>query len=204
MLEWSATTLVQVADDYDREMGDSGAPLDSRFGRYLAQRLDGLWDEDRDDPAAFVIWAWNIATPPVMAPGYVRVRPDLTAVRLIPAESDRRLLVEIVTPVQHGQLAAGARPPYSVRDWEADPYEYSNGPRALYAPEDESKPALLLTGTLRLPAEDWPLPKPAGTWPAEELLIDDAKRAVTVACECINQAAGPRIAALIGAEGAAW
>ncbi|MFD5079606.1 hypothetical protein [Streptomyces sp. NPDC058371] len=42
MTTWSTTTLVRVADDYDREMGDSNASLDSRFGRYLTQRFDGL------------------------------------------------------------------------------------------------------------------------------------------------------------------
>ncbi|MFD3700701.1 hypothetical protein ACFWUZ_31995 [Streptomyces sp. NPDC058646] len=204
MTDWSATTLVRVADDYDREMGDTGAPLDSRFGRYLTQNLDGLWEEDRKDPIAFLAWAWSIATPPIMSPGYVRVRPDLGAVRLVQSQYDGRLVVVIETPVQHGQLAQGVRPPYTVRDWETDRYSHSDGPQALQAPEDESKPTLLLTATLRLPADGWTLHQPAGTWPVEELLIDDAKQAVALAVQQINASAGHQVAKLIGDEGAHW
>jgi hypothetical protein len=203
--DWSSTTLVRVADDYDREMGDSNAPLDSRFGRYLAQRLDDLWDDDRTDPAAFLVWAWHVATPPIMSPGYVRIRPDLGSVRLTQSQEDGRLLVVIETPVQHGQLAPSVRPPYTVRDWETDRYSYSSdGPSALQDPEDESKPALLLTATLRLPADGWTLHRPAGKWPVEELLIDDAKQAVAVAVAGINRDAGPMVAKLVGAEGGHW
>lgn len=206
MTDWSGTTLVRVADDYDREKSDSGAPLDSRFGRYLAQRLKDLWEEDRADPKAFLVWAWHVATPPIMSPGYVRIRPDLGAVRLTQSEADGRLLAEITTPVGHGQLAQSVRPPWDVRDWETERYSYSSdgNHRPLQAPEDESKPALLLSATLRLPADGWTLHKPAGTWPVEELLIDDAKQAVAVAVQNINRDAGHRIAKLIGDEGGAW
>ncbi|MFJ4745411.1 hypothetical protein [Streptomyces sp. NPDC088775] len=206
MTAWSSTTLVAVADNYDREMGDSNAPLDSRFGRYLAQHMNDLWEEDRTDPKAFLVWAWNVGTGPIMSPGYVRVRPDLGSVRLTQSQEDGRLLVVIETPVQHGQLAQNVRPPYSaMRDWEPDRYSYSSdGPSRLQDPEDESKPALLLSATLRLPTDDWKLHQPAGKWPVEELLIDDAKQAVAVAVAGINDIAGPRVAKLIGAEGGHW
>jgi hypothetical protein len=202
---WTTTTLVAIADDYDREMSDTNAPLDSRFGRYLTQNLDNLWEEDRDDPKAFAVWAWSVATGPIMSPGYVRHRPDLSSVRLTQSQYDGRLLVEITTPVRHGQLAAPARPPYAVRDWEEDRHDFSSDRfRGAYAPEDESQPALLMSAVLRLPADDWTLHKPAGSWPVEELLIDDAKNAVTVAVQNINRTAGTRIAALIGSEGGKW
>ncbi|MCS0605994.1 hypothetical protein NX794_33020 [Streptomyces sp. LP11] len=206
MTPWSSTTLVRVADDYDREMSDTNAPLDSRLGRYLAQHMDDLWDEDRTDPAAFLTWAWRVATGPIMSPGYVRIRPDVGAVRLIQSQEDSRLLVEVETPVQHGQLAPNVRPPYAVvRDWETDRYAYSSdGPSPLQAPEDESKPALLLAATLRVPADGWALHRPAGKWPVEELLIDDAKQALAVAVEAVNRAAGPMVAKLVGAEGGHW
>ncbi|MFE4056676.1 hypothetical protein ACFXP3_10330 [Streptomyces sp. NPDC059096] len=202
---WSGTTLVRIADDYDRDTGDTGAPFDSRFGRYLVQLLDGLWDDEHTDPAAFLVWAWHVATPPAMSPGYVRIRPDLGAVRLTQSREDGRLLVEIETPLQHGQLAQNVRPPYAaVRDWETD-YSYaSDGPHPLQSPEDESKPALLLAATLRLPADGWTLHRPAGKWPVEELLIDDAKQAVAAAVRGINADAGPRVAKLVGAEGGHW
>ncbi|MFC6364257.1 hypothetical protein, partial [Nonomuraea thailandensis] len=127
MTGWSSTTLVRIADDYDREMGDSNAPLDSRYGRYLTQCMNDLWDEDRTDPAAFLVWAWSVGTGPIMSPGYVRIRPDVGAVRLTQSQEDGRLLVEVETPVQHGQLAPGALAPYAAaRDWEPDPYAYSS------------------------------------------------------------------------------
>ncbi|WP_431776497.1 hypothetical protein [Streptomyces cucumeris] len=205
MTDWSSTTLVRIADDYDREMGDSNAPLDSRFGRYLSQHMDDLWDDDRTDPAAFLAWAWRVGTGPIMSPGYVRIRPDLGSVRLTQSQEDGRLLVVIETPVQHGQLAQSVRPPYSMRDWETDRYDYSSdGYSRLQDPMDESKPALLLSATLRLPADGWELHQPAGKWPVEELLIDDAKQAVEVAVRHINAEAGPRVAKLIGAEGGHW
>ncbi|MEU2076608.1 hypothetical protein [Streptomyces sp. NPDC013489] len=207
MTSWTTTTLVAIADDYDREMSDTGAPLDSRLGRYLAQHMDDLWDEDRTDPKAFLVWAWRVATGPIMSPGYVRIRPDLGAVRLTQSQEDGRLLVEIETPVGHGQLAQSVRPPYSaMRDWEIDRYAYSSDGShlPLQAPEDESKPALLLAATLRLPADDWTLHQPAGKWPVEELLIDDAKNALAVAVTGINDIAGHRVAKLIGSEGGRW
>jgi hypothetical protein len=204
MTNWS-TALVRVAEDHDREMSDSNAPLESRYGSYLAQHLDDLWEEDRTDPKAFLVWAWRIATGPVMSPGYVQIRPDISAVRLAQSESDGRLLVEVGTPVGHGQLAQGVRPPYTMRDWESDPYSYSSdGPQRLQAPKDESRPALLLSAVLRLPADDWTLYQPTGKWMAEELLIDDAKRAVAAAVEHINSDAWHRIAKLIGDEGGHW
>ncbi|MFF4902594.1 hypothetical protein [Streptomyces sp. NPDC001068] len=205
MTAWSSTALVAVADDYDREMGDTGAPLDSRFGRYLTQHMDGLWDEDRTDPAAFLAWAWNVATGPVMSPGYVRIRPDLRSVRLTQSQHDRSLLLLIETPVQHAQLAPGVRPPYVMRDWEPDRYASFDGNHLpLHDPEDDSKPALLLSATLRLPAGGWTLHQPSGKWPVEELLIDDAKQAIAVAVRHINREASPRIAKLIGDEGGQW
>uniref|UniRef100_UPI003F494EC6 hypothetical protein n=1 Tax=Streptomyces sp. CA-136453 TaxID=3240050 RepID=UPI003F494EC6 len=207
MTTWSSITLVRVADDYDREMGDSNAPLDSRFGRYLTQHMDDLWDEDRTDPAAFLVWAWRVATGPIMSPGYVRIRPDLGAVRLTQSQEDGRLLVEIETPVGHGQLAQSVRPPYSaMRDWEIDRYAYSSDGNhlPLQAPHDESQPALLLAATLRLPTDGWTLHQPAGKWPVEELLIDDAKNAIAVAVAGINDIAGHRVAKLIGSEGGHW
>lgn len=205
MTEWSTTTLVAIAEDYDRHAGDTNAPLDSRFGRYLTQRIEDLWEEDRDDPADFLVWAWNVATPPIMSPGYIRIRPDLSAVRLTRSQYDGRLLLEITTPIGHGQLAKGARPPYAMRDWETDRYEYTSDRfRSLQAPEDESKPALLLSGVLYLPADDWTLHQPTGKWAVEELLVDDAKQAVAVAVKNINRVAGHQIAALIGSEGGHW
>ncbi|MDX2692217.1 hypothetical protein [Streptomyces ipomoeae] len=204
MTDWSTTTLVAINDEYDRDAGDSNAPLDSRFGRYLTQRIEDLWEEDRDNPADFLCWAWAVATPPIMAPGYVRIRPDLKGVRLSRSQYDGRLLLEITTPVGHGQLAKGVRPPYAVRDWEIGRFSGGDRFQPLHAPEDESKPALLLSAVLALPADDWPLHQPAGKWPLEELLVDDAKNAVAVAVEHINRTAGHQIAALIGSEGGHW
>lgn len=203
MTTWSSTTLVRITDGYDREFADNGSALNSRLGNYLKQHLDGLWDEERRTAEAFVAWAWSVATSPIMEPGYVVRRPDLGAVRLIRSQYDGRLLVEVETPIGHGQLAPAVRPPHHVRDWEAD--RYATGSRqVLYAPEDEAKPALLLSGLLRLPAVDWPLPTPAGDWPIEELLIDDAKNSLAVAVEHINRIAGPQVAKLIGDEVGHW
>ncbi|WP_030018036.1 hypothetical protein [Streptomyces monomycini] len=71
-------------------------------------------------------------------------------------------------------------------------------------PEDESRPALLLSATLRLPASDGALHQPAGAWACEERLIDDAEQAVAAAAKHINRVASRRIAALLGDEAGRW
>ncbi|TLQ39008.1 hypothetical protein [Streptomyces marianii] len=205
MTDWSTTTLVRIDDPYDRNRSDTGAPLDSRFGRYLARRVNELEDDERTNPVDFLIWAWNIATPPVMSPGYVRIRHDLKAVRLDHSEEDRSLLLAVEVPVRHHILPRGNRPPYNVSDWEEN---HHFGPpesyRPHYPPRDESRPALLLSAVLRLPAADWTLHKPGDWSRVEEFLVDDAKQAVATAVDHINRTAGPRIAALLGDEGGAW
>ncbi|WP_435059508.1 hypothetical protein [Streptomyces sp. bgisy060] len=205
MTDWPSTTLVRINDEYDREMSDTGAPLDSRFGRYLAQRVHHLDGDARTNPTDFLCWAWSVATPPVMAPGYVRIRPDLKAVRLVHAEADRSLLLEVDVPLQHHLLTREVRPPYTVQQWEEETsYGSHEEPRHHYEPRDERRPALMVSATLRIPAADWKLHQPGDWTQLEELLVDDAKNAVTVAVDHINHAAGPQIAALLGNEGGQW
>ncbi|GCD41929.1 hypothetical protein [Streptomyces paromomycinus] len=205
MTVWAATTVVTVADRHDLARDQAEAPFGTRFGCCLARHLDGLAEQNHGDPVAFAVWSWTVATAPLIRPGYVRVRPDLSAVRLTRSRDEGRLLVEVDIPVPHGQLAASARPPYEVRDWEPEgPHSRCAEPRRLKVPADESRPALLLSATLRLPASDGALHQPAGAWAREEELVEDAEQAVAVAAKHINRVAGRRIAALLGDNAGRW
>ncbi|WP_030018035.1 hypothetical protein [Streptomyces monomycini] len=104
MTVWAATTVVTVAHRHDRVTDQAKIPFGTRFGRCLARHLDGLKEEDRTDPVAFAIWAWSVATAPVMRPDYVCIRPDLSSVRLIRSQDNGRLLVRSAFPFHTGSL----------------------------------------------------------------------------------------------------
>jgi hypothetical protein len=69
--------LWRVDDAHDLDQASDGF---SRFGAYLSTRthdLDLEWSAPADRAFSFACWAWRIATPPVMSPGYVRLGPAI-------------------------------------------------------------------------------------------------------------------------------
>ncbi|WP_369380359.1 hypothetical protein [Streptomyces sp. cg36] len=200
--DFGPTTLAIIDEQYDLDRASDGR---SRYGVYLHQQNlgDWFWD-DEIDPADFARFAWHVATGPIMSPAYVKTRPDLGPIRIVRAEDDGAPLVEVEVPLRHSALTREIRPPYRVGDWDYGPLDLDGGDyRALLIPRDETKPALLITSTLRVPAGDWITHRPSGELKGEAL-VDDAKAAVTLLAAAINEKVGPTVAALLGDETGRW
>ncbi|MFF4574860.1 hypothetical protein [Streptomyces sp. NPDC001410] len=199
---WAPSTLVRV-DDYDARNASDGR---SRYGAYLAARLDWFHEYGVPDqplsPAEFAAAAWTVATSPVMSPGYVRIRPDLSGITSAFSEDgEGRLLFEIQVPLDHYDLRAECRSriPRAWRDWQPGSVldTDSSGPYRPRREPDSQRPALLTTAVMRLVAEDtWGLVTPQHT--TGDGLVDDANRAIAVLAANINEHGGPMVAALRG------
>ncbi|MDT3396146.1 hypothetical protein RKE29_05740 [Streptomyces sp. B1866] len=200
MSYWTPTTLVRVDDDYDRDRASDGY---SRFGVYLAQRPDWFHESGEPDTPLgaeeFAAAVWQVATGPVMSPGYVHTRPDLGAVRILHREDGAGLLAVVDVPLPHS--AVRSRLPYAWRDWEKDRYSLADdgdgGYRQLVAPGDD-RPAVLVTAQVRAPL-DGALLAPTAT--RGRGLTADAKTAVRVLAGQVNAVAGPMVAALTTGPG---
>ena len=75
-------------DEYDREHASDGV---SRYGHYvrsaarsglMAECWDGTWDDDQVRRVRFACAAWETASSPVMAPGYIRRHPRVLSGRV--------------------------------------------------------------------------------------------------------------------------
>ncbi|KPI12060.1 hypothetical protein OK074_2681 [Actinobacteria bacterium OK074] len=191
---WGPTTLVRVDHEYDARNASDGS---SRYGAYLAARLDEFHEygepEQPLSAGEFAATVWRVATSPVMSPGYVRVRPDLTSVTPRFSEDGEYLFFDLHVPLQHHDLEARHRIAYTWRDWQ--PGEGSSGPYRPSWEPDSKHPAVLTTTVVRIVADDtWRLVAPQHT--RGRGLLDDAKRAVAVLVENINKHGGPLVAAL--------
>ncbi|MDX3867266.1 hypothetical protein [Streptomyces europaeiscabiei] len=194
MSDWNPTTLVRVDREYDRRNADSRSG--SRFGSYISARTEELDSEDRTDRAEFTAWAWRIATPPVMSPGYIDIRPDLSIT--FDRDEDGDPVVKVTVPLRHQALAREHRPGYEVGDWEVDQYGgHDSKYRQLWAPAFIKRTAVLASATMLVPAKDWDLFVPSDR---AEQLVDDAQQAVETAARLINEYVGPQVADLLGAS----
>ncbi|MFE2729197.1 hypothetical protein [Kitasatospora sp. NPDC059327] len=113
MPAWSPTTLVCVNHRYDRQNADHAGG--SRYADYVLQKASAFncWRDQKDlDPVRFGGEAWQIATGPVMYPGFVQTRPDLASVRVYLDDYEGAMVVEVPVPMSHGHLAGADRWPY--------------------------------------------------------------------------------------------
>jgi len=85
--------LLWVNDSYDREYASDGV---SRYGAYLRQRATQFLDPWEDVPTTeaslFAAIAFEIASGPVMSPGYVGSHPRVTDLRLHCDDDGRRAI----------------------------------------------------------------------------------------------------------------
>ncbi|MFJ1707852.1 hypothetical protein [Kitasatospora sp. NPDC088346] len=180
MPEFGPRTLAYVDDAYDKSRASDGH---SRYGAYLAQHAHLLHDDDQPlTPVAFASVAWMVATSPIMYPGYVRIRPDLTDLTTTVSD-DYRLALRITVPLRHHALT---RRPARVLDWQAehDPWADRRW-LALEAPEQTDRPALLTTATLLIPVATERLTTPTTAAPGRAM-TRDAKQAMRVLVEIVN------------------
>lgn len=169
-----------VNDTYDR---DNASDRVSRYGAYLAQNTT-LFSDD-GVPTADVAWfafsAWEIATSPIMTPGYVHTHP-----RVIGAEphwdEDGRpaLTVRLVAP--HPPRVLDALGP-NVRTWEpqrsvgGDVYAWTE-------PWNNDRLSAYTTLTVRVPIATDVLPTPRYRSGIPDTAT--AKLAVKTVCAVVN------------------
>ncbi|MER7937885.1 MULTISPECIES: hypothetical protein [unclassified Streptomyces] len=191
-ITWTADRLVGVDDEYDRENG-------SRYDTYLKKNQTGIaasqWD-DGLDPVRFAVDVWNIATGPIMVPGYIRVRPDLFAVKIHRDEWDGHLYAEIRLPLPQHSLS-GPRLSSEWRDWEPERFQHGVPEEFTRLGEPETSgvtKAILTTTTVLIPGRDWALVTPTALEGAT--MYEEARRAVALVCDHINREAATVIGAL--------
>jgi len=188
--------IARVNDEYDLEYSSSG---DGRLATYLRDHRDRMFEENRDDDVRVLAWAWGVATPPVMAPGYIRIRPDLFSLRLGREEWDGELFAEARFPIPHHQLQGQV--PYRVKDWETeglagDPFSYREEPCA--SDGAANRTFFVAEGRLRIPV-DAKFPHISPKAP-----VDEVKEALREVVDYLNENLAPQVDAARGIAGAAW
>jgi hypothetical protein len=138
-----------VDEDYDREYASDGvsrywSSLRRRSGQF---RWDGMVTRD---PELFALTAFEIGSPPIMSPGYVRHHPRVQHVTRLRDDYGRyALAVDLAAP-----LPAGAPDYLSGWSWAGWCEDQGWAP-----PWDNDRPAAYTTLTIRMPVSaDW-LPK---------------------------------------------
>ena len=193
---WRRGLIARVDDTYDQEYGSG---RNGRLATYLRDHRDRMFEEDRDNQIRVLVWAWEVATSPIMAPGYVRLRPDLFSLRLGREEWDGALFAEARFPLRHHQLQG--RVPYKVTDWATDGLAGEPFPD-LYEPSAADSAAnrtfLLAEGRLRVPVE--------AKFPhiSQEAPVDEVKEALHEVVRYLNEELAPHVDAALGIEGASW
>lgn len=197
-INWTDQRLVDVNREYDRERASNGH---SRYGEYLRLNASLFRDAWRDepapvkDPAEFAVHAWRVATGPIMAPGYARIRPDLHGVTLHRDENDHSLYAEIRVPLRHHHLHVGQkRLPYTGQDWDAERYD-APFPE-LEEPRATKRPTVLTSAVVRVPGREWTgLITPSAY--EGRTLTNEAMEAVSVVVQHVNADAAPIVARVL-------
>ncbi|MFD7643010.1 hypothetical protein ACFV4P_20400 [Kitasatospora sp. NPDC059795] len=174
MPDFTRSTLAIVDDVADRRDASDGR---SRFGAYLARNA-GLLHDDGDPLSAreFAFSVWQVATAPVMSPGYVRHRPDLHGLTLVTHGEDMdQVALRIDVPLRHHHLAT--RPDHRLADWQRDTWTTTDGFTALTEPHSTGRPALLATAAVLLPVPSHVLVTPTATTPGHDMTAQ-AKNAI--------------------------
>ena len=146
-----STAAFWIDDDYDREYASDGI---SRYWAYLRRRAGEFrWDgTPTDDPELFALTAFEIGSPPVMAPGYIRCHPRIQHVARHRDDSGRyALAVDLAAP-----LPATAPSCLGGRSWAGWCQDQGWSP-----PWDNDRPAAFTTLTIRMPVSASWLPKAA-------------------------------------------
>ncbi len=191
----AAGRVCWVDADWDRSQASDGV---SRYGAYLrghTSLFDPWHGEDASDgitqdPGEFAIAAFDVATGPIMSPGYIAWHPRVLAYTVSHGDNpDPRRLVCKVTLATALPLWLGSPwrswTEYLGRDWREP---------------DQDRHAALASLVLRWPLAVAGLPHPST--PARPGLpnLADAKASVRALVAAINATAGPVLAKLEGGE----
>jgi len=162
----------------------------------MAECWDGSYDHELTRRVLFAATAWETATGPVMAPGYVRYHARVRRARLECNWWDATLagLVDLVVPwtaplARSSDWQCGAW----WRDWPSDSL---GGEEYFHEPGDEDRsqyPYLLTTAQLLFPLPGLPLPA-APSGPDEAVTV--ARETVGVLVAALNDVVTPVIETL--------
>jgi hypothetical protein len=184
--------------EYDR---DYASPGPSRFAVYVqdaAPTFEPWTDESRQVELA--AWAWNVATPPVMAPGFVRYHRRIASASLARSNWDASLVaqVELVTspPAALDGLLDWGSPWH---DWPVE--TWGDGPRWLEPSSQDLAARYYMLTTVRLqftiPHDGLPAVPPDGAPPLTPAqLVAESRHAVQVVVSELNKVVAPVIAKL--------
>jgi hypothetical protein len=150
-----STRPFTIDEDYDANYATSG----SRFAAYLSGRAQ--WFSDLTDTAVptadvtrFAEYAFRIALPPIMTPGYIRTHPRIQDVTADRDQDDRlAIAVSFAAPLPGPAAAAIAG-----RGWHEWNHDHRTG--AWFAPERNDRPTAYSLITVRVPIVSDPLPTP--------------------------------------------
>jgi hypothetical protein len=162
--EKAMTEAFWVDHDYDRENASDGV---SRYGAYVRDRDFDPWT-DQDQHVELAVFAWQVATTPVMSPGYVRRHPRIARAALERSDWDGSLiaLVDLVMPQpRHLSYLRSDDDRGCWRDWPSE-YSFATGTDNWFEPVGEDlarDPYLLCTASLRFTVPPAGLAKLPGT-----------------------------------------
>ncbi len=197
------TSAFWIDYGYDADHASDGI---SRYGAYVrsatstvfAECWDGTWDDPGGRAARFAAAAWQTATGPVMAPGYIREHPRVLSARVEVNTWDGSLFgaVELATP--------WPVPLARTRDWQGGqwwqtwPVEHRLGGPDFYREPDDRD---LTRGPYLLAKARMLFPLTPGGLPAAPDGPDDhpegkARTAAEALVAAMNSAVTPVIGAL--------
>lgn len=184
--------LLWIDHEHDRTSASDGV---SRYGAYLRQRA--AWFRDLDTAAQFAATAWCVATSPVMTPGLVRMRSDLTGVTLGFDEAGEGILRATVrVPLtRHRLRGTNERLGYPVADWHIEHSWDPDGPRYEEPRASRNHAAVLVTAAVIIPLNTAHLPH-IDIEHCDPIDHTAATRAVLELAAQINERGGPLVDAL--------
>ncbi|MGW7445646.1 hypothetical protein [Kitasatospora sp. NPDC054795] len=194
MPEFDRFTLAVIDDIADREQASDSH---SRYGTYLARHAEDFHEDGEPlRPVDFAAVAWSVATFPVMAPGYVAVRPDVHPLT-VRRDHDGRAVLGTKVGLQHGDLARRPAGRLRTLDWERNPWHAHEPWPVLIGPDRTDRPAVLVTATLLVPVPDSILVQPTAARPGRTL-THEAKQAVAALAAHANSTLAPLVDDLLG------
>jgi hypothetical protein len=184
--------IVWTNDTEDSERASGGI---SRYGVYLDQRRS--WFDFGDMSAAeFAAVCWQIATSPIMAPGYVQHLPEIQSIGTARNDDGALAMLLSIALPHHALANRTALTRHQAQDWAYEPVWGGTGTRRR-EPEHRTAPIVLATASILLPVPDTQLLAPPSTDPGSGL-TKWAKGAVTNLAIYTSTHAAPLIEALLG------
>jgi hypothetical protein len=188
-----ADLVCWVDQDWDQSRASDGV---SRYGAYLRGHTE-LFDRWREapggitqDPGEFAIAALQVATGPIMSPGYVRWHPRVLDYKLSHGENPEpgRLVLKVTL--------ATSPPLWLGSPWRSWTERFGDP----WCEPDDDRHVALARLELRWPLPTATLPRPHRPARPGQPNLRDAKASVLALVAQINQTAGPVLAKLEGGE----